>query len=411
MEPGLFLFMVRCFVVNADRWLLPDGIGEVLPGQAAQLECLRRRLLDLYSTWGYELIIPPLMEFTESLLIGNNRDLDLQTFKVTDQLSGRTMGIRADITPQAARIDAHSLNRKGPVRLCYAGTVLHTRPANALASRSPVQVGVECFGIKDLMADIEVISLMAETLGAAHIKNFTLSLGHVDIFRVLTAEAKLRADQIETLLDILQRKAAKELAEFFCHNKCDAKIVDAFTQLIQLHGDVSVLSKAREQLGKVSPSLLSALAELEQVATQTGNRYADITIHIDLAELPGYHYHNGIVFAAYVEGAGAALANGGRYDAVGAIFGRARPATGFNADLKTILSLSALKQNDSSTLPIKGIVAEIQEDPLQWRAIAALRERGERVICVTAGKAIDFDELGCNRQLVREKNQYVIKPV
>jgi len=398
-------------VLNADRWLLPDGIGEVLPGHADQVESLRRRLLDLYRTWGYELIIPPLMEFTESLLIGNNRDLDLQTFKVTDQLSGRTMGIRADITPQAARIDAHSLSRKGPVRLCYAGSVLHTRPANAFASRSPIQVGVECFGIKDLMADIEVISLMAETLHAAEIKKITLSLGHVDLFRALTEWAKLNAAQMETLLDILQRKAAKELKEFFRDANCDAKITVVFEQLIQLNGDVSVLSKARAQLGDISPAVLSAIAELEQVAAQISSRYVDISIHVDLAELPGYHYHNGIVFAAYVEGAGAAVANGGRYDAVGTVFGRARPATGFNADLKTILSLSAMGQHGLSNVLAKGIVVEIQQDALQWQTIVALRKKGERVVCVTAGATIDFVELDCDRQLVQEKNQYVVKSV
>ena len=396
-------------MVNADRWLLPDGIGEVLPGQAESIERLRRRLLDLYSTWGYELIIPPLMEFTESLLIGNNKDIDLQTFKVTDQLSGRTMGIRADITPQAARIDAHSLNRKGPVRLCYAGSVLHTRPANAFASRSPIQVGVECFGIKDLMADIEVISLMAETLGVAQIKNFTLSLGHVDIFRALTQQAALTTDQMETLLDILQRKAATELKEFIRGSGCDTKIASMFEQLIQLNGDVSVLTSVKKQLGSTSQAALLAINELEQVAAQIKNRYPDIAIHVDLAELPGYHYHNGIVFAAYVEGAGAAVANGGRYDAVGEVFGRARAATGFNADLKTIMFLSVLKQKDLPKVSARNILAEIQDDPQQWQAIVALRAQGERVICVVAGTTIDTNELGCDRRLVQEKNQYIVK--
>lgn len=398
-------------MVNADRWLLPDGIGEVLPGQAEAIEHLRRRLLDLYGSWGYELVIPPLMEFTESLLIGNNKDLNLQTFKVTDQLSGRTMGIRADITPQAARIDAHSLNRKGPVRLCYAGSVLHTRPTNAFASRSPIQVGVECFGIKDLMADIEVISLMAETLGAASIKNFTLSLGHVDIFRALGDCAKLTTEQLETVLDILQRKAAKELSDFVSSGGCDAKMAGVFEQLIQLNGDVSVLAKAKKQWKGISDAALLAIAELEQVAAQISSRYPAISIHIDLAELPGYHYHNGIVFAAYVEGAGAAVANGGRYDAVGEVFGRARPATGFNADLKTILFLSSSKQMAIPTISVKGVVVEMLSDPQQWKAIVALREQGERVICVPAGATIDLNELGCDRRLVQEKNQYVVKAV
>jgi len=393
-------------VISVDRWLLPDGIGEVLPGQAGQIEHLRRRLLDLYSTWGYELVIPPLMEFTESLLIGNNKDLDLQTVKVTDQLSGRTMGIRADITPQAARIDAHSLNRKGPVRLCYAGSVLHARPANALASRSPIQIGVECFGISGLTADIEVISLMAETLGAARIHKFILTLGHVDIFRVLAEQAKLNTEQVEILLDILQRKASTELREFIDCSKLNSDVVGCFELLIQLNGDVSVLAKAKQKLGTTSRAIFDALSELEQVAVQIKNRYSNITIHIDLAELPGYHYHNGIVFAAYVEGAGAAIANGGRYDAVGEVFGRARPATGFNADLKTIMML---KQGDAAIVPTKGILVFVLEDPLQWQTIVSLRARGERVICVVSGTTIDFDELNCDRQLVQEKNQYVVK--
>lgn len=398
-------------MVNADRWLLPDGIGEVLPGQAEKIELLRRRLLDLYSTWGYELIIPPLMEFTESLLISNNKDLDLQTFKVTDQLSGRTMGIRADITPQAARIDAHSLSRSGPVRLCYAGSVLHTRPANALASRSPIQIGVECFGIGDLMADIEVISLMAETLGTARIKNFTLSLGHVDIFRALTEQAALNVEQTETLLDILQRKAAKELGDFLRGSKLDNQVTNIFKWLIQLNGDISVLAKARQQLGATSQEVLAAIAEIEQVVVQISNRYPQINIHIDLAELPGYHYHNGIVFAAYAEGAGAAVANGGRYDAVGSVFGRARPATGFNADLKTLMTLSPSIQAGKSGASVKGILATQTNDPLQWKAILALREKGERVICVVSGEKINFEELNCDRQLVQEKNQYTVKAI
>lgn len=390
---------------QVDRWLLPDGINEILPPQAEQMERLRRQLLDLYGRWGYDLIIPPLLEFAESLLIGTNRDLDLQTFKVTDQLSGRSMGIRADITPQAARIDAHSLKRNGPVRLCYAGSVLHTRPANALASRSPVQLGVECFGIAGLMADIEVISLMIETLQSAGIARFTVSLGHVEIFRELVEQASLNAVQTETMLDILQRKAIVELEQFFVHEKIAATTHSYWRRLLQLNGDVSVLAEASALLGQLGGGIPTALAELERVANLLIARYPGVAMHVDLAELPGYHYHNGLVFAAYVEGAGAAVANGGRYDALCELFGRKRPATGFNADLKTLMCLGRCEQTD-----ISAIVAVATDEVQQWQVIAALRAGGERVVVLPA-EAIGYGDMsGCDRELLLQNGQYVVKP-
>jgi ATP phosphoribosyltransferase regulatory subunit len=337
-------------------------------------------------------------------LLNTNRDLDLQTFKVTDQLSGRTMGIRADITPQAARIDAHSLNREGPVRLCYAASVLHSRPNNALASRSPVQLGAECFGISDLMADGEVISLMVETLQLAGIGRFVVSLGHVEIFRLLAQQSGLSPDQMENLLDILQRKARVELEQFFQECSPPAFIQTAFTGLLDLNGDTSVLDTAKQLLQPGGEKIIAALTELEQLTRQLALRYSDLELHIDLAEVPGYHYHNGVVFAAYAEGNGAAIANGGRYDALSSLFGRKRPATGFNADLKTLFRLGVHQGQES---PGK-IVAVWAQDAAQWQAVCQLRESGETVICVP--HLSDLAHLSdCPRQLVFEAGRYVVR--
>ncbi len=393
---------------NVDRWLLPDGIGDVLPEQALQIEDLRRQLLDLYNRWGYLLVIPPLLEFTESLLIGTNKDIDLQTFKVTDQLSGRTMGIRADITPQTARIDAHSLNRNGPVRLCYAGSVLHTRPATALASRSPIQVGAEYFGVSGLSADIEVISLMLETLTCVNVTAPTLSIGHVNIFRSLIDSTELNSEQQETLLDILQRKAKKELDDFLANEACDKVTANLLEQLSRLNGGANCLADAQQRLKDAPEPVLAAIGELEQVANAITQRFPSVTIHFDLAELPGYHYHTGIVFAAYANGSGAAIANGGRYDAVGEVFGRARAATGFNTDLKTLIQLG---QCDGTASFAPGILACIDNSPEQWAEIRAQRAAGEQVICVDPQEPYDISELHCDRELVCEQGSYQVKPL
>lgn len=389
-----------------DRWLLPDGVGEVLPPLAGQIEQLRRQVLDLYARWGYELVIPPLIEFTESLLVSTNRDLDLQTFKVTDQLSGRSMGIRADMTPQAARIDAHSLNRSGPVRLCYADSVLHARPANAQASRSPIQLGVECFGIASLEADAEVISLMIETLQCFAIPRFVISLGHVEIFREIATQSRLDSQKTEILLDILQRKASVELNRFVAREKLDPQLAGICIQLLQWNGDVSVLAQAKSALTVGGGKFVAALAELEHIAVLLKRRYPNVILHVDLAELPGYHYHNGIVFAAYVEGTGAAVANGGRYDALCALFGRERPATGFNADLKTLLQVGRVGIYIDS-----GIVVIADDDEQQWQAVVALRASGERVVLLPADAADGIHQLRCDRQLLRESGRYVVKPL
>lgn len=392
----------------ADRWQLPDGVEELLPEQAQQAEALRRKLLDLYRCWGYELVIPPLIEYTESLLVGSGSDVDIQTFKVMDQLSGRTMGIRADITPQTARMDAHSLNREGPVRLCYAGSVLHTKPKSLLASRSPIQLGAELYGDASLSSDIEVISLMLETLKCAGISGVTLDLGHVGIYRALIELAQLDAESEQRLFDVLQRKASTEIEAAIAELINNAELAGWLRTLVQLNGDRSVLARAAQWLVGAPASVLQAIAELEIVADQIASRMPDVNVYFDLSELRGYHYHTGLVFAALAPGHGQAVANGGRYDDIGAVFGRARPATGFNTDLKALLGYLSLADNaldggifapDSSTL-------NASQAASLWQKIQQLRAAGERVVSGLSGQT---QAAGCDRVLSLQTDQWVVK--
>jgi len=385
----------------ADRWLLPDGVEELLPEQAGQAECLRRKLLDLYRSWGYSLVMPSLVEFTESLLVGLGSDVDLQTFKVTDQLTGRTMGVRADITPQTARIDAHSLKQDGPVRLCYAGSVLHAKPKTLMASRSPIQLGAELYGDASLASDIEVICLMLETLRSTGVENITLDLGHVAVYGALIAEAKLPRDDEKQLFDVLQRKAAAEIDSFINERVESPQVAEGLRLLSQLQGDISVLDKAQQ----LSTQASEAVTELRQVAELVQERMPDINIYFDLSELRGYHYHTGLVFAAYAPGVGHAVANGGRYDDIGAVFGRSRPATGFNTDLKTLLKLLPA---DKSYAASKAIFAPANHDLMLWEKIQELRAQGERVICGLPGQECLE---GCDRQLQLEGGQWQVKPL
>lgn len=391
----------------ADRWLLPDGVEELLPEQAAQVEALRRKLLDLYDSWGYELVIPPLIEFTESLLVGLEHDIDIQTFKVVDQLSGRTMGIRADITPQTARIDAHSLNREGPVRLCYAGSVLHTKPKSLMASRSPIQLGAELYGDATIGADIEVISLMLETLRAASVEQITLDLGHVSIYRALVAQAELDDDTEQQLSDALQRKSSVDIEAAIANGINDPALADMMRALSQLNGDRSVLDRAKTELANAPVEVAQAIDDLANVADQIAARMPGVNLYFDLSELRGYHYHTGLVFAALAPGHGQAVANGGRYDDIGEVFGRARPATGFNTDLKALLSyLSA----DDSVQVVESIFAPDSStlsaaDGLSlWQTVQTLRAEGERVVCALSGQTSAPD---CNRYLQLQNGQWL----
>ena len=386
----------------ADRWLLPDGVDEVLPERAQVVEHLRRQLLDLYNCWGYDLVIPPMVEFTDSLLSGSGSDLDLMTFRITDQLSGRMMGIRADITPQTARMDAHSLRREGPSRLCYAGTVLHTRPRGPLESRTPISIGVELFGEATVAADIEVIELLLESISSAGVENVHLDLGHVDIFRGLLADAGLSADRESELFDLVQRKAARELGQWIESNISDPQLAGWLNVLPSLAGSVEVLAAAREKLAGAPAAVLAAVAQLEEIVAVIAQR--NVTVYLDLGELPGYHYHTGVVFAAYVQGYGKALGNGGRYDHVGEAFGRARPATGFAFDLKSLVT-QGHRHRDS----VAGIFVAASTDPKCHKQISLLRGQGNRVVQGFAGQTADINEINCDRELVKQGEQYVIK--
>ncbi|MEZ5493526.1 MAG: ATP phosphoribosyltransferase regulatory subunit [Pseudomonadales bacterium] len=384
----------------ADRWLLPDGIEELLPAQAARAEQLRSQLLKLYRRWGYALVIPPLVEFTDSLLVSGTHDLDLQTCKVTDQLSGRLMGVRADITPQAARIDAHGYAREGATRLCYAGSVLHARPKTALASRSPIQIGCELYGASGVAADCEVIGLMLETARIAGIQQVTLDLGHVNIVRGLAEWAALNDEQTQVLFDILQRKASTELHAFVAEQVAHPAAAALLLALPNWKGDATVLARAAAIAGDAPAAVRAALQELTEIAACIQQRSPEVTLYFDLSELRGYHYHTGVVFALFVAGAGAAIANGGRYDNFGAAFGRARPASGFSADLKQLMQLGTIEVPATSA-----IHATLDGSTAQWQAICDLRNAGECVIAATQGEKQDPV---CTRELVRDGTGYSV---
>lgn len=387
-------------MTDVDRWQLPDGIEEVLPAQAERVETLRRKLLDLYHGWGYQLVIPPLVEFTDSLLIGLGADLDLETFRLTDQLSGRMMGVRADIAPQVARIDAHSLAREGITRLCYAGSVLHTRPQTPMDTRSPIQVGAELYGDNSLAADCEIARLMIATLECVGAGSITLDLGHVGVYQSVLAAAALPAEQERAIFDALQRKSVPDLS--LCADFLDEEIMQVILALADLHGDLGILSRARELLVNKVPAALEALDELKQVVDNLSAAVPGLEIYIDLAEMRGHHYHTGIVFAAYVPGHGKALANGGRYDDVGGVFGRARPATGFSADLKTLIGLNGEAAVDNGAIALPD-----DTDPALLAAAAELRAEGEVVIAALSG-GIDSR---CDRQLVKAGGHWVVRPL
>ncbi len=396
---------------NVDRWLLPDGVEETLPERAQGVEQLRRQLLDLYHSWGYELVIPPLLEFTESLFSGVGRDLELLTLKVTDQLSGRMMGLRADMTPQTARMDAHSFIRKGVNRLCYADHVLHAKPSSPLAIRTPFQVGVELYGESGLDADIEVISLLLESLTSMGVESATLDLGHVGIYRALTESVGLDSEQEAELFALLQTKDQVEIREWITANVSSPTVSQWLLELSTLSGDLSVLSTAQNVLADAPAEAHAAIDELVAVAEVIEQRYPSVNIYFDLSELRGYHYHTGIVFAAYAEGYGEALANGGRYDHIGEAFGRARPATGFGLNLTSVIGLDSVALNK----PPKGIYAiapqSAEESSKQWQAVQTLRAQNEQVVCGLSSDTPDFNELNCDRQLVLIDGEYQVKPL
>jgi len=395
-------------MLQLDHWLLPEGIEEVLPEHALRLEHLRRTLLDLFSTWGYELVIPPFIEFLESLLTGVGHDLDLQTFKLTDQLSGRMLGIRADMTPQVARIDAHNLKRDVPTRLCYLGTVLHTRGDHLEPSRSPMQVGAELYGHAGIASDLEILQLMLETLAMAGLQNVHVDLGHVGVFRGLARQAGLNPDQETQVFDVLQRKARPELAELLGAFDLTAEMRSMLAALPELNGSAGVIGQARQTLTSVDPPVMRALDDLDQIARQLSQAFPSLPIHFDLAELRGYRYQTGMVFAAFVPDHGREIARGGRYDEVGKVFGRARPATGFSADLKVLASLAAGLEGAGC---VQSIFAPCIDDADLLEKVRDLRSAGQHVIQELSGQAGSPADMGCTHKLDKRGREWEVVPL
>lgn len=389
-------------MMEQKHWLLPEGISETLPPQANELEHLRRTLLDLYRSWGYELVFPPFVEYLDSLLTGTGGDLNLQTFKLTDQVTGRTLGIRADITPQVARIDAHQLRRDCPTRLCYQGTVLHSRSDTLASSRSPLQIGAELYGHAGVEAELEIIGLMIESLQRSGIGDIFLDLGHVGIFRGMAGQAGFNQVQEHALFDALQRKAVPEIRKLLTEYGTDKAVAEMLIALAELSGE-QVLSRSTQVLAGANQSVHNALDELNRLAALLQIRYPTLAVHYDLAELRGYHYHTGVMFAAYVPGIGQEVARGGRYDDIGQLFGRARPACGFSADLNMLLKLgSRVHPADQS------ILAPAVDDPLLMLRIQQLREEGRPVIQALPGQSAAAGEMGCSEILEKRGEDWVV---
>ena len=371
-------------------WVLPDHIADVLPAEARHIEEIRRDLLDMARCYGYELVMPPLLEHLESLLSGTGEALDLQTFKLVDQLSGRMMGLRADSTPQVARIDAHLLNRSGVARLCYCGPVLHTRPAGAQASREPLQFGAELYGHAGLEADLEILSLALDALRTAKLGALTVDLGDARLVGALLAQSGLDAAHQLQVHHALVSKDATELVALT--RGCPREVTGAIQALLNLYGDATVLQQARSQL-PAWPAVTQALDQLHWLVAQLQAAYPDVVIGLDLADLPGYAYYTGVRFSIYTSTANEALARGGRYDEVGSVFGRKRPAVGFSLDIK---ALTMAAQNGAKRSVIRAPWAE--DAPLR-QVISGLRQQGETVVCVLPGHESEVDEFDCDREL------------
>ncbi len=380
------------------NWLLPEFIEDVLPAEAARIEQLRRKLLDLFKVHGYQYVIPPTLEYLESLITGTGHDLDLATFKVVDQLTGRLMGIRADMTPQAARIDAHMLNQQGVSRLCYAGTVLRTKPDGLARTREPLQLGAELFGHAGIESDIEIQRLMIKALQLLGQEELHIDFSHVAIFEGLVKAGNINADLEQALYVALQSKDKAAVAELAA--ELDAPVQQALISLTDLNGGVDILEKAESVLPKL-PEIAQALANLSAVASKLSD--LNVQVSFDLGELRGYHYHSGVVFAAYARGYTGPVAMGGRYDEVGIAFGRARPATGFSLDLRGVVSALA-----PASLP-KSILAPEGNDKSLLNKIEALRAEGLVVIQALPNSQTNVSELNCDAQLVSRDGQWLIE--
>jgi ATP phosphoribosyltransferase regulatory subunit len=376
-------------------WVLPDHLADVLPSEARHIEELRRLALDGARRFGYELVMPPLLEHLESLLSGTGSALELQTFKLVDQLSGRSLGLRADTTPQAARIDAHLLNRAGVTRLCYCGPVLHTRPAGPFATREPLQLGAELFGHDGLEADLEVLQLALHVLSQAQVQQVMVDLSDARIVPSLLNGVDLSHDQHQALQQALASKDASTLDRL--SQMLPTDVAQALRALLQLYGDASVLEQGR-QLFAGWPQVVQALDQLQWLAS-----HLDVPVTFDLADLRGYAYYSGPRFAVYVPGAADALVRGGRYDEVGAVFGRKRPAVGFSLDIKSLVAVVPRPPLRAAIRAPWGQSAELRQ------VVDALRAQGETVVCVLPGHESEVDEFNCDRELVHVADRWVVR--
>ena len=379
-------------------WVLPDHIADVLPSEARHIEELRRDLLDMARCYGYELVMPPLLEHLESLLSGSGEALDLQTFKLVDQLSGRMMGLRADSTPQVARIDAHLLNRAGVTRLCYCGPVLHTRPGAPHATREPLQFGAEIYGHAGLEADIEVLTLALGCLRAAKLQNPSIDLADARLVKVLLSGVTISTLRLSQLHAALAAKDSSELR--FLTTDLPSHVRQGLLALVGLYGDKKVLIEAEKLLPPL-PGVHEALQNLKRLA----DHLQDVNVTFDLADLRGYAYYTGARFAIYAPGASDALVRGGRYDEVGAVFGRNRPAAGFSMDIKALVSVVSFR-------PLQAAIrAPWRDDAGLNAAIASLRSRGEIVVCELPGHDSEVDEFLCDRELIEVAGHWVVQAV
>ncbi|MFQ5469600.1 MAG: ATP phosphoribosyltransferase regulatory subunit [Gammaproteobacteria bacterium] len=388
---------------DTNRWLLPDGIEEFLPPQAERRESLRSNLLALFQSWGYQLVAPPLIEYMESLLVGAGNDLEHETFRLIDQATGRLMGVRADMTPQVARIDAHRLNREVPTRLCYMGAVLRASQSGFTGSRSPFQIGAELYGHSGIESDLEVLHLMVKVLHAIGLKELYIDLGHVGIFRALAKGAGLNDDQVSVLFDALQRKAKPEISEFLSALDITENYHRCLVSLADLNGDIQILEVARELFVNTNQGVNEALDNLQAIADCAMKTLGSIPLNFDLAELRGYRYQTGVVFAAFVPGHGQEIARGGRYDDIGSAFGHARPATGFSSDLNTLIALTGPGKIRASM-----IAAPWSDDESLNVFIKELRSKGERVICMLPGQKGSAGDMGCDRLIEQKAGNWQI---
>lgn len=387
-----------------DRWLLPEGIDEALPAEAIRLESLRRRILDLFASWGYRIIISPLAEHLESFLLDDKDDLQIQTFKLTDQLSGRMLGVRPDMTPQIARMDAHSLRENSINRLCYVGQTLNTRPSGAGQSRSPFQIGAEIYGHKGVGSNAEILHLMIEMFRMLPVKDVHIVLGHVGIYSALTEISGLDASQCRSLTELMRTKSKKEVRRYLAAHKVSERHSRLLVDLIDFYGELSLLPAARRQFADIAPAIDMALDEIELTANIIVSD--DITVHCDFLEAPGYHYEDGLVFAAFTPGVGQEIARGGRYDGIGRVFGRSRPSIGFSGDLKLLAMVAddAVGSTENKTL----VYAPLTDDTELMIKISAMRRAGERVI-VQLDDDDRPDKHGCTHILCKAKSGWSVK--